>query len=114
MLVWYCKDAQVCLLSDAAATRAAIIGRLQEHLIDNTRITRNDPIVVYFAGKGRRITDPPDAPGMDLLVPYDYCEEVPGISATHFNSLLCDLAYKKGQNIVRCVTLSFLSGLNCH
>lgn len=104
MLLQYSKDAEIFLLADASATRAEIVRAFRQHLIDNPRIKRNDPVVVYFAGKGRRLTAPENAPDrdVDILIPHDYGEEVPGISDSTINGLLCDLAQKIGTNIVRC------------
>ncbi|KAJ7500006.1 caspase domain-containing protein [Mycena latifolia] len=109
MLLQYSKDAQVCLLSDTSATQAEIIKMFNEHLINNSRIIRNDPIVVYFACKGRRLAASPGAPGRDLdvLLPFDYGDEVSGISDVTIHALLCDLARKKGENITFILDSSF-------
>ncbi|KAJ7500002.1 caspase domain-containing protein [Mycena latifolia] len=103
------KDAQVCLLSDTSATQADIIKMFNEHLIDNPRIIRNDPIVVYFACKGLRLMAPPGALGRDLdvLLPYDFCAGVSGISDITIHALLCQLAQKKGENITFILDSSF-------
>lgn len=110
MVLRYTKDAQVCLLTDASATRAEITRAFSEHLLDNPRIVRNDPIVVYFAGRGRRVTVPPGGSGrdVDMLLPSDYCDAVPGMSDISLNALLCELAQKKGSNIVRYYAIEYL------
>jgi hypothetical protein len=45
---------------------------------------------------------PPGDPGRDLdvLIPYDYSDGIPGISDITIDALLCELARKKGANIV--------------
>ncbi|KAJ6541003.1 caspase domain-containing protein [Mycena vulgaris] len=109
VLLEYSKDAKVCLLSDATATQEEIIKAFREHLIDNPEIIRDDPIFIYFACKGRRLAESVGSPARDLdvLVPYDYSEEVPGISDITIHALLCDLAQKKGANITFIIDSSF-------
>ncbi|KAJ7736205.1 caspase domain-containing protein [Mycena maculata] len=99
----YSPNAEIRLLTDASATRAEILRAFREHLMDNPRLTRNDPVVVYFTGKGRRVTAPDDSPGrdVDILIPQDYSEGIAGISDSTIDGLLCDLAKKVGTNIVR-------------
>src|ERR1700753_772112 len=103
MLLRYSEGAEIRVLTDASATRAEILRAFYEHLINNPRIRNNDPIVVYFAGRGRRLTAPENSPGrdVDMLVPYDCGEKISGISDSTIHALLCDLAQKVGTNIVR-------------
>ncbi|KAJ7103933.1 caspase domain-containing protein [Mycena epipterygia] len=108
MLLRYSKDAQILLLTDALATRAEILISFAQHLTDNPSVTRNDPIVVYFAGKGRRLLAQ-NALGrdVDMLLPHDCGDEISGISDSTLNDLLCDLAKKKGENITLILDTSF-------
>ncbi|CAE6397446.1 unnamed protein product [Rhizoctonia solani] len=65
---------QIISLRDKAATRAEII-RAFKALIDDTRIQRQDPIVIYYAGHGTRVIAPRgwEAGGnlIEALVPHD-------------------------------------------
>ncbi|KAJ7794699.1 caspase domain-containing protein [Mycena olivaceomarginata] len=109
MLSHYSPDAQISSITDAEATRAGILQAFEDHLLNNPCLKRNDAIVVYFAGKGRRLPAPDGASGrdMDILVPYDYGENVPGISDIMIHSLLSDLAQNKGTNITFILDASF-------
>jgi hypothetical protein len=42
------------------------------------------------------------------LLPSDYCDAVPGMSDISLNALLCELAQKKGSNIVRYYAIEYL------
>ncbi|KAJ7167147.1 hypothetical protein C8R43DRAFT_877667, partial [Mycena crocata] len=109
VLLEHSKDAEIVSLIDAAATRAAILTAFRDNLINNPRIMRDDPIVVYFACKGRRLNFPDDFSRkvLDVLLPHDHSSETPGISGSAVHALLCDLSQKKGENIVS-VFLRFL------
>ncbi|KAJ7801528.1 caspase domain-containing protein [Mycena olivaceomarginata] len=109
MLSHYSPDAQISSITDAEATRAGILQAFEDHLLNNPCLKRNHAIVVYFAGKGRRLPAPEGASGrdVDILVPYDYGENVPGISDTMIHSLLSDLAQNKGTNITFILDASF-------
>jgi hypothetical protein len=111
MLLQYCKDAQILILTDAAATRDGILDSIRQHLINNPQIVEDDPILVYFACKGQQLEAPASTAerDIDLLVPYDFCEDVPGISDIEVNGLLCELARKKGRNIVSFPDMLFIS-----
>ncbi|KAJ6622368.1 caspase domain-containing protein [Mycena sp. CBHHK59/15] len=101
-LLQYSTDAQICFLTEASATRAEIIRAFEQHLIANPSIAENDPVVVYFACKGRRRTSPEDGflgRDVDMLIPHDCCEGIAGISDITLDTLLCELAQKKGANI---------------
>jgi hypothetical protein len=99
-------NAQIRLIKDGAATHAGILQAFEDHLLNNASIKRDDAIVVYFAGKGRRLPIPQGASGrdVDVLVPYDYGETVLGIADSTIHSLLSDLAQNKGANIVRYIS----------
>ncbi|KAJ6556041.1 caspase domain-containing protein [Mycena capillaripes] len=109
VLSQYSKDAQIWVVKDAEATREGILRAFENHLLHNPSIKRNDAIVVYFAGKGRRLSASQGASGrdVDLLVPYDYGENVPGISDSAIHSLLSELAQNKGTNITLILDTSF-------
>ncbi|KAJ7493698.1 hypothetical protein FB451DRAFT_448110 [Mycena latifolia] len=109
MLLQSHKDAEVWVLRDASATQVEIIRAFNENLINNPNIIMNDPIVVYFACKGRRLSAPPEAQerDLDVLVPHDYCDEVPGIADITIHALLCELAQKKGTNVTVILDSSF-------
>ncbi|KAJ7167145.1 hypothetical protein C8R43DRAFT_167453 [Mycena crocata] len=106
-LLEHSKDAEIISLIDAAATRAEILRAFKEQLINNSNIMRDDPIVVYFACKGCRLDTPDGAPFLDVLLPHDHCNEVPGISESSVHALLCELSQKKGANITLILDTSF-------
>ncbi|KAJ7763895.1 hypothetical protein B0H14DRAFT_2633684 [Mycena olivaceomarginata] len=66
MLSHYSPDAQISSITDAEATRAGILQAFEDHLLNNPCLKRNDVIVVYFAGKGRRLPAPEGASGRDV------------------------------------------------
>jgi hypothetical protein len=94
--------AQIRYLVDEDATQAGILQAFDTHLTNNTLIQRGDPIVVYFAGHGRRLEGA--AYGIDrdvdILLPHDCDGSTLGISDFTMHTLLCDLAQEKGSNIV--------------
>ncbi|KAJ6589342.1 hypothetical protein B0H19DRAFT_1248889 [Mycena capillaripes] len=112
MLLQLSEDsAQVFSLVDEDATQAEIFQAFETHLINNSRIQQGDPIVIYFAGKGRRLEA--RANGMerdvDVLLPHDCDDKTWGISDFAMHALLCDLAQKKGSNITFILDTSFSS-----
>jgi hypothetical protein len=93
------------------ATRDAILGNFQEALIENSRIQRNDLIIIFFATHGTRIRAPNGWPTNDgyieAISPYDmtttsaqFSQPIHAIPDYTLNSLLRQLAGKKGNNIV--------------
>ncbi|KAF8596666.1 hypothetical protein BDV93DRAFT_454439 [Ceratobasidium sp. AG-I] len=68
------EDNILCLL-DEQATRRGIINAFFSHLINNTNIQYLDPIVVYFAGHGARVSSPFEWHSSDglcgLILPHD-------------------------------------------
>ena len=98
-LLQHSNDAEICLLTNADATRESIINSFRIHLIHNPRIVKNDPIVVYFAGNGTQL-EAPAGRNLSLLIPHDFSPEVVGISDVTIHALLCELAGEKGTNIV--------------
>ena len=99
---------QVSLITNEAASRTGIISALEALRSDN-RIHHGDPIFIYYAGHGSGIP-PPDhwecgGPGrkVQILVPQDYEPErgIHGIPDHVLGWLLCRIAEKKGNNVVR-------------
>ncbi|KAJ7666839.1 caspase domain-containing protein [Mycena polygramma] len=93
--------AQIYFLADEDATQARILQAFETHLADNPGIRRGDPMVFYFAGKGRRLEA--SICGLerdvDVLLPHDCDDSILGISDFTMHALLYDLAQKKGFNI---------------
>jgi hypothetical protein len=101
---------QIVLLTDESATRFNII-RALNGLMEDKRIIRDDPILVYYAGHGAEI-DPPKyrehETGLKIqsIVPYDcdvydeWGEGVPPIPDYVLGILLSKIADMKGNNIV--------------
>ncbi|KAJ7486657.1 hypothetical protein FB451DRAFT_1553916 [Mycena latifolia] len=136
ILLQYSEDAQICLLTDSSATKAGIFRAFKEHLLDNPLITKNDSIVMYFAGRGRRLTTPEGTSGRDLdlllvtpddysdegqltapestnardvdvLVPHDYSDDIRGIFDSTLHTLLCELTQKTEANVTAILDTSF-------
>ncbi|KAF8598118.1 hypothetical protein BDV93DRAFT_609999 [Ceratobasidium sp. AG-I] len=113
---------QILYLQDEQATRQGILNGFLSHLINNPNIERLDPIVIYFAGHGARVTAPPEwhsSDGMcELILPHDaswsdmrkdILTNVPPIERENFvhgipdqtiRSLIHRLHELKGDNIV--------------
>ena len=103
-------EANVCTLTDDSATREAILSSFQNHLIKNSRIEKDDPIIVFFAGHGSRVDAPKEWETSDgkieTICPYDEWtqdkdgKEISGIPSMTVNELFRTLAGDKGNNIV--------------
>ncbi|KAJ7035116.1 hypothetical protein C8F04DRAFT_1233783 [Mycena alexandri] len=98
--------AQIRFLVDEAATQAGITSAFETHLTNNDRIRREDPILVYFAGQGRRLEFGFERQ-VDILLPHDCDETNLGISDFALHTLLCNLAQRKGSNIMLILDTSF-------
>ena len=103
-------DSQLSILTDASATREAIISRFLTDLVQNPHIERDDTIIFYYAGRGSRVeasqflTSQDNS--METLCPNDEWSEdghglIPGIPGRTMNALFRELARVKGDNIVR-------------
>ncbi|KAF7334566.1 ICE-like protease (Caspase) p20 domain protein [Mycena venus] len=96
-------------LTDARATRSAIISGFFEHLIDNPEINPGDPIIIHYSGHGGRTVVPGGwsipARTAETLCPSDEWmldslgKVIPGIPDVTVNALLRLLARRKGNNI---------------
>lgn len=106
---------QITDLRDAEATRDNIIGCIR-NLKDDDRITNGDSILIFYAGHGAsgRAPDRWEAGNkkVESIVPYD-CRVIVGGSKVRalpdrtLGALLHQLADVKGDNIVRCLFVSF-------
>ena len=104
-------------LRDETATRGAIIEGMKQLAVDS-RIQKDDPIIIYFAGHGARTPRPPgwhdwvsqDAM-IEIICPVDLgtqaytdgksqSDPVPGIPDRTVGILLNELSRVKGNNIV--------------
>ncbi|KAJ7054648.1 hypothetical protein C8F01DRAFT_1162429 [Mycena amicta] len=96
-LLLRCPQADIHTLTNQSATRKGIIETFQTHLTENPQISKNDAILVYFAGYGQRY----DAASrqVDALIPHDYGPDVPGIFDATLHGLLLQLVEKKGANV---------------
>ncbi|KAJ7633787.1 hypothetical protein DFH06DRAFT_685602 [Mycena polygramma] len=84
------SESAILSLTDAEATRAAIISAFFTHLIENPEIRVGDPIIIFYSGQG----------GMPSLCPADWQQDViPAIPDVTMNALLRLLARYKGSNI---------------
>ena len=108
---------QISTLFDEQATRSAIIQAFQ-NLSTDPRISKGDPIFIFYAGHGSQKRPPPDwkelNPKIEVIIPYDCTLDqtparafVPPIPDRTIGALIDDIAIKKGNNIV-----SGLGGLN--
>jgi hypothetical protein len=98
-------------LANEKATRSAIIGGFQHHLIENSNIERGDVILIFYAGHGSRAAAPKgwvaDGSKVETICPYDewtldcYKKEIFGIPDRTIGGLLRKLCSFKGDNIVR-------------
>jgi hypothetical protein len=112
-------DSNIICLTNASATRNAIISKFQDHLLYNEDILYGDTIIFFYAGHGSRVTAPADWISADnkveTLCPYDERLDsqdgyIHGIPDYTINKLLRELADAKGDNIVRgCVIVFTLS-----
>ncbi|CCM00516.1 uncharacterized protein FIBRA_02550 [Fibroporia radiculosa] len=101
-------SSQIINLRDSQATRAAILHEIHAFMNDD-RIQKGDPILIYYAGHGASAHAPPnwEAGGshIQLLVPHDQsCIDcsghlVHGIPDRTLGALLTQIADKKGDNI---------------
>ncbi|KAG8836256.1 hypothetical protein FRC18_011647, partial [Serendipita sp. 400] len=94
-------------LLDGQATRSNIIKGIQE-LTDNPSITRNDPILIFYAGHGTEAPSPKgweaEQSKIEMIVPQDYRATKDGkrvgcIPDRTIGILLQQLANAKGNNI---------------
>ena len=104
-------SSQIRNLRNSEATRAAIVAGIEAFsLIEE--IKNGDPILIYYAGHGGSAKTPKgwEAGGttkIELLIPYDHCSPLEdgnpkhGIPDRTLGALLSQLAFKKGDNIVR-------------
>ena len=103
-------EANVRTLTDESATREAILSSFRNHLIENPRIEKGDPIIFFFAGHGSRVEAPKEWETSDgkieTICPYDEWtqdrdgKEISGIPSMTINELFRTLAGEKGNNIV--------------
>ncbi|KAJ6622316.1 caspase domain-containing protein [Mycena sp. CBHHK59/15] len=99
-------ESAVMVLTNANATRAAILSAFRTHLIDNPQIEQGEPIIIYFAGHSGRVPAGDFPSGyVDTICPSDesvLAEDellIPGIPKFTINALLQILAREKGNNI---------------
>ncbi|CCM00513.1 uncharacterized protein FIBRA_02547 [Fibroporia radiculosa] len=101
-------NSQIINLRDSQATRAAILHEINA-LMNDKRIQKGDPILIYYSGHGASALAPPnwEAGGshIQLLVPHDQScidrsgRQVLGIPDRTLGVLLARLAHEKGDNI---------------
>lgn len=101
-------------LRNEEATRVAIEDEIK-NLASSTAISKDDPILIYFAGHGTQANAPSGWPTgnaegiIQMLVPHDFAangsddiRRGQGFLDVTFSSLLADLASQKSDNIVSC------------
>ncbi|TFK62479.1 hypothetical protein BDN72DRAFT_848644 [Pluteus cervinus] len=109
----FAKESNIITLLDEAASRQAILDEF-EGLISNENITRDDPIIVYFAGHGSRVEKPKEwvdwptvTQTIEIIFPSDFdpaadgteSEVGQGIPDRTVTALLHQLSQKRGDNI---------------
>lgn len=100
----------IAFLSDESATRGNIISTFSKHLTQNEEILEGDAMIVYYAGHGSRVPAPEGWQASDgqieTICPHDEGMQtadgkvITGIPDRTVNTLLRELAAKKGNNIV--------------
>lgn len=108
----------ITILTDSLATRRSIIAALK-NLAEDSRIAAGDPIIIYYAGHGMQIPTLPSAEAGgfrgESIVPYDFSDtrgqEIQVIADSTIDSLLDNIAKRKGNNIVsaHATILAFIS-----
>jgi hypothetical protein len=108
---FHIRSSHFLCLADEKATRSAILGGFQHHLIENDNIEHGDVIIIYYAGHGSRAAAPngwlADDNMAETICPYDERtrdhsgEEIFGIPDRTICGLLRKLCKFKGENIVR-------------
>jgi hypothetical protein len=96
---------RIWTLTDESATFSNILERLRL-LSEEPDITRDDPILIYYAGLIIQSRYDSNSPEVTELVPYDADCRLPeasfkGISSQKFNYMLSKISHSKGNNIVR-------------
>ncbi|PSR72747.1 hypothetical protein PHLCEN_2v11442 [Hermanssonia centrifuga] len=108
----------VLVLTGQRATREAIITKFQEHLIDNPKIKRGDPILFHFSGhgsrkpapKGWKVIEDEEEEGemrrkVEIIIPWDEGLEddagrkICGIPDRTIGALISKVAKLHGDNI---------------
>ena len=101
-------ETNIVLLHNEQATREKILSTFESHFINNPAITRGDAIIFYFAGHGSRQRAPVDWHSEDnsveTICPYDVTK-ASGIPDYTLSHLLRQLAFHKGNNIVRALDI---------
>ncbi|KAF8752567.1 Caspase domain [Rhizoctonia solani] len=98
-------EEQITLLVDEQATRANIIEALQNIGRPDNGISRDDPIVIYYAGHGGQVDPPPDKTANTLpvqcIIPQDTSKESDAVPIPDFTigALVHCIAQEKGNNI---------------
>ena len=108
---FHIRSSHFLCLANERATRSAIIGGFQHHLIENDNIGCGDAILIFYVGHGSQTTVPlrwiADGRKVKTMCPYDEqtldCneKEIFGIPDRTIGGLLRKLCYFKGNNIVR-------------
>ncbi|KAF8153827.1 caspase domain-containing protein [Crassisporium funariophilum] len=105
-------------LKNEQATREGILAAFESHLVKNTAITRNDPIVFYFAGHGSCELAPEGwltaNKMMETICPHDERtgeEPVRGIPDLTISFLMRKLASAQGNNITAIVDSCHAGGI---
>ncbi|KAH6909145.1 caspase domain-containing protein [Coprinopsis sp. MPI-PUGE-AT-0042] len=89
---------QIIVLCNKEASRANILDAF-EKLKKDTRIQKDDPILIYYAGHGGQLTKEAQEP-IQVIFPQDYNQsEVKAIPDRKIAALLNDLAETHGNNI---------------
>ncbi|ETW80067.1 hypothetical protein HETIRDRAFT_477650 [Heterobasidion irregulare TC 32-1] len=99
----------IAFLSDESATRKNIISTFSNHLTHNEEILEGDAMIMYYAGHGSRVPAPEGWQASDgqieTICPHDEGMQtadgqvITGIPDRTVNTLLRELATKKGNNI---------------
>ncbi|KAJ3984745.1 hypothetical protein F5890DRAFT_1460664 [Lentinula detonsa] len=112
---------QIAMLLNERATKQNIEVTLNTHLLNNSRIQKDDAVLIYFAGHGSTLKAPHDwlleknsHCNVEVLCTYDHDTRGPegriaGISARAMHTFIHDLAKLKGNNITLMLDSCFTS-----
>jgi hypothetical protein len=97
------STSRIRALYNENATRDAIVNEIIG-MIQCEEITRQDPIVIFYAGHGGE-TKPPSNwnvqdSNIQMIIPHDYDDGIKVITDRALATLLDELAWQKGDNIV--------------
>lgn len=102
----FVQERRIETLTDQNATRETIISGLQK-LATSNDVQANQPIIIFYSGHGSEARKSPGSDDwVELICPYDFYpennddESLQGITDINLASLLDQISFAKGNNIV--------------